>query len=152
MPESRSNCLQTRRIHHQVKYQRLNANTCIVAAILGSTVVSPYVGMARKQNGGYNGSISVQTPIFHLVVNYTRMKTLRSAVWRCPKLYITLRVFKNVAKVANLEAVKIQFRLLLFLSSSFFSQPSAFTRAIPKTKHPRIVVKFSWHVHFSLSF
>ena len=119
--------------------------------LLGSTVVSPYVGMARKQNGGYNGSISVQTPIFHLVVNYTRMKTLRSAVWRCPKLYITLRVFKNVAKVANLEAVKIQFRHL-FLSSSFFSQPSAFTRAIPKTKHPRIVVKFSWHVHFSLSF
>ena len=102
--------------------------------------MSPYVGMARKQNGGYNGSISVQTPIFHLVVNYTRMKTLRSAVWRCPKLYITLRVFKNVAKVANLEAVKIQFRHLLFLSSSFFSQPSAFTRAIPKTKHPRIVV------------
>ena len=40
----------------------------------------------------------------------------RSAVWRCPKLYITLRVFKNVAKVANLEAVKIQFRHLLFLS------------------------------------
>ena len=120
--------------------------------VLGSTVVSPYVGMARKQNGGYNGSISVQTPIFHLAVNYTRMKTLRSAVWRCPKLYITLRVFKNVAKVANLEAVKIQFRHLLFLSSSFFSQPSAFTRAIPKTKHPRIVVKFSWHVHFSLSF
>ena len=29
----------------------------------------PYVGMARKQNGGYNASISVQTPIFHLVVN-----------------------------------------------------------------------------------
>ena len=25
--------------------------------------------MARKQNGGYNASISVQTPIFHLVVN-----------------------------------------------------------------------------------
>ena len=58
----------------------------------------PYVGMARKQNGGYHGSISVQTPIFHLVVNSTRLKTLRSAVWRCPKLYIIiLRVFKNVA-------------------------------------------------------
>ena len=24
--------------------------------LLGSTVVSPYVGMARKQNGGYNAS------------------------------------------------------------------------------------------------
>ena len=36
----------------------------------------PYVGMARKQNGGYNASISVQTPIFHLVVNSTRLKTV----------------------------------------------------------------------------
>ena len=87
----------------------------------------PYVGMARKQNGGYNASISAQTPIFQLVVNSTRLKTLRSAVRCCPKLYITLRVFKNVAKVTNLEAVKIQFRHLLFLSSSFFSQPSALT-------------------------
>ena len=31
----------------------------------------PYVGMARKQNGSYNASIRVQTPIFHLVVNST---------------------------------------------------------------------------------
>ena len=115
----------------------------------GGTVVPPYVGMARKQNGGYNGSISVQTPIFHLMVNSTRLKTLRSAVWRCPKLYVTLRVFRNVAKVTNLEAVKIQFRHLFL---SYFSQPSAFKRAIPKTKHPRIVVKFSWHVHFELIF
>ena len=57
----------------------------------------PYVGMARKQNGGYNVSISVQTLIFNQVVNSTRLKTVRSAVWRCPKLYIILRVFKNVA-------------------------------------------------------
>ena len=35
-------CLQTHRIHHQVKYQRLNANTCIVAAILFSG--HPYIG------------------------------------------------------------------------------------------------------------
>ena len=36
-PARRSNCLQTRRIHHQVKYWRLNANTCIVAAIADTT-------------------------------------------------------------------------------------------------------------------
>ena len=36
----------------------------------------PYVGTARKQNGGYNTSISVQTPIFHLVVNSTRLDLL----------------------------------------------------------------------------
>ena len=41
-PARRSNCLQTRRIHHQVKYWRLNANTCIVAAILFSG--HPYIG------------------------------------------------------------------------------------------------------------
>ena len=32
-------------------------------------MVRPYVGMARKQNGGYNVSISIQMPIVHLVVN-----------------------------------------------------------------------------------
>ena len=41
-PARRSNCLQTRRIHHRVKYRRLNANTCIVAAILFSG--HPYIG------------------------------------------------------------------------------------------------------------
>ena len=46
--------------------------------LLGSTVVSPYVGMATKQNGGFNASIRVQTLIFHLVVNSTRLKTVRS--------------------------------------------------------------------------
>ena len=48
--------------------------------VLGSTVVSPYVGMARKQNGGYNASISVQTPLVHLVANCTHPKTVRSAL------------------------------------------------------------------------
>ena len=37
--------------------------------------MSPYVGMARKQNGGCNASISVQTLIFHLVVDSTRLKS-----------------------------------------------------------------------------
>ena len=133
MPESRSNCLQTRRIHHQVKYQRLNANTCIVAFyegffplepthppwnkrlnVLGSTVVSPYVGMARKQNGGYNASISVQTLIFHLVVNSTRLKTVRSALRHCPNSTVALRLLESVVKVTNLEVVKIEFRHLPF--------------------------------------
>ena len=55
--------------------------------LLGSTVVSPYVGMARKQNGGFNASISVQTLIFHLVVNSTRLKTVGSARWCCQGLH-----------------------------------------------------------------
>ena len=56
-----------------IRTKHQNRTSCIVNALLGSTVVSPYVGMARKQNGGYNASISVQTLIFHLVVNSTRL-------------------------------------------------------------------------------
>ena len=38
--------------------------------------VPPYVGMARKQNGGYNASISVQTPLVHPVANCTHPNTI----------------------------------------------------------------------------
>ena len=84
------------------------------SCLLGSTVVSPYVGMARKQNGGYNASISVQTLIFHLVVNSTHLKTVRSALWHCPNSTVALRLLENVVKVTNLEVVKIEFRHLPF--------------------------------------
>ena len=83
----------------------------------------PYVGMARKQNGGYNVSISVQTLIFHLVVNSTHLKTVRSALWRCPNSTVALRLLENVVKVTNLEVVKIVFRHLPILLLSYFSQP-----------------------------
>ena len=86
--------------------------------------MSPYVGMARKQNGGYNASISVQTPLVHLVVNSTHPKTVRSALWHCPNSAVALRLLVNVARVTNLEVVKIEYRHLPFLLS-FFSQPSA---------------------------
>ena len=80
--------------------------------------MSPYVGMARKQNGGYNASISVQTLIFHLVVNSTRLKTVRSALWRCPNSTVTLKLLENVVKVTNLEVVKIIFLFFFLLLSS----------------------------------
>ena len=114
--------------------------------------MSPYVEMARKQNGGYNASISVQTLIFHLVVNSTRLKTVRSALWRCPNSTVALRLLENVVKVTNLEVVNIEFRHLPILLSSFISQPSALTRAVLKTKHPQIAVKFFEDVPFELSF
>ena len=85
-------------------------NYYVICLSLGSTVVSPYVGMARKQNGGYNASISVQTLIFHLVVDSTRLKTVRSALWRCPNSTVALRLLENVVKVTNLEVVEIEFR------------------------------------------
>ena len=55
----------------------------------------------------------------------------------------------------NLKTVKIEFRhfrflLSFFLFSFFFSAPSAFTRAVPRPKHRRTVVKFSWQVPFEL--
>ena len=83
----------------------------------------PYVGMARKQNGGYNASISFLTPIFHLVVNSTRLKTVRSAHWCCPNSTMAPRLLGNVVKVTKLEVVKIEFRHLPILLS-FFLQPT----------------------------
>ena len=82
---------------------------------------APYVGMARKQNGGYNACISVRTSIFRPLVNCTRLQTLRSALWRCPSSTMVLRLSENVAKVPNLKWAKIEFRHLPFLlqSSSF---------------------------------
>ena len=99
------------------------ANVLKIAAfsdtqLLGSTVVSPYVGMARKQNGGYNASISVQTLIFHLVVDSTRLKTVRSALWRCPNSTVALRLLENVVKVTNLEVVKIVFLFFFLLQTA----------------------------------
>ena len=78
--------------------------------------MSPYVGMARKQNGGYNASISVQTLIFHLAVNSIRLKTVRSHRWCCPNSTMAPRLLENVVKVTNLEVVKIVFRHLPFLN------------------------------------
>ena len=75
----------------------------------------PYVGMARKQNGSYNASINVQTLLVHLVANCTHPKTVRSALLCCPNTTVALRLLVNVARVTNLEAVKIEFRHLPFL-------------------------------------
>ena len=88
--------------------------------------MSPYVGMARKQNGGYNASVSVQTLIFHLVVNSTRLKTVRSALWHCPNSTVALRLLENVVKVTNLEVVKSSFVIFLFF---FFLLSSSASRA-----------------------
>ena len=68
--------------------------------------------MARKQNGGYNVRFSVETVIFHLMVNSTRLKTVRSDFWRGPNTTVALRLLENVVKVPNLEVVKIVFRHL----------------------------------------
>ena len=57
--------------------------------------MSPYVGMARKQNGGYNASTSVQTPIVHLVMNSTHLKTVTDILVlaeQCEVTCVTVRV------------------------------------------------------------
>ena len=96
----------------------------------------PYVGMARKQNGGYNASISVQTPIFHLVVNSTRLKTVRYHRWCCPNSTMAPRLLENVVKVTNLEVVKSEFRHLPFLLSFFSSQPERLNASSAQDKTP----------------
>ena len=64
------------------------------------------------------------------------------------------RLLGNVVKVTKLEVVKIESRHLpvLILLSFFSSQPSALTRAVPRTKRPRTAVKFLEDVPFELSF
>ena len=74
-----------------------------------------------------------------------------------PQLYMELRLLVNVVRVTNLEVVKIEFRhlpflLLLSFFLSFFSQPSALTRAVPRTRYSRIAVKLFEDVPFELSF
>ena len=51
-------------------------------------------------------------------LNSTRLKTVRSALWRCPSLTVALRLLENVVKVTNQEVVKIEFRHLPILLSS----------------------------------
>ena len=101
------------------------ARTDLLSHSIGRHGSASYVGMARKQNGGYNVSISVQTLIFHLVVNSTRLKTVRSALWRCPNTTVALRLLENVVKVTNLEVVKIVFRHLPILLSFFLSSSAS---------------------------
>ena len=62
------------------------------------------------------------------------------------------RLLGNVVKVTKLEVVKIEFRHLPILLSFFSSQTSALTRAVPRTKHPRIAMEFLEDVPFELSF
>ena len=54
-----------------------------------------YVGMAIKQNGGYNASISVQTPILHLVANSTHLSYLDLLSGVAPTLHNTKSVQKR---------------------------------------------------------
>ena len=92
--------------------------------------MSPYVGMARKQNSGYNASISVQTLIFHLVMNSTRLKTVRSALWRFPNSTVVLRLLENVVKVTEPESSAGRDRAHLILGSSSLTEPSSLTLAV----------------------
>ena len=108
--------------------------------------MSPYVGMARKQNGGYNASISVQRLIFPLVVNSTRLKTVRSALWRCSNSTVALRLLENVVKVTNQEVVKIEFRHLPFLILLTY-KTSSFTMLLPWLTFYLILWKCKMHMN-----
>ena len=73
-----------------------------------------------------------------------------------PHLTVARGLLEIVTKVTNLETMKIEFRHLSFLLlSSTRLAPGTWHPnhlAVPGPKHPRRVVKFSWHVPFELSF
>ena len=53
------------------------------------------------------------TPILHrLGGKFYVSETVGSAHWRCPNSTVALRLLENVAKVTNLEVVKIEFHHL----------------------------------------
>ena len=87
--------------------------------------------MNGKQDSGNNtiNFISVHILIFHLVVNFVRSKTLRSALWHCPILLIAIRLLKIITEVTKPENGENQISLssLSLLLSFFF--PSS-TRAL----------------------
>ena len=84
-PESRFIMCLAYKIYHQVKYQRLNANTCIVAAILFSA--HPYIDRTtvRSNTGGepelrvYSEVIAttvINKLILLLKINYSNVKIM----------------------------------------------------------------------------
>ena len=106
-------------LHGLENFLKLFSGT-LLSVLLGRHGSASLCRDGQKQNGGYNASISFQTLIFHLVVNSTRLKTVRSALWRCPNSTVALRLLKSIVKVTNLEVVKIEFRhpIILLLSSA----------------------------------
>ena len=72
----------------------------------GRTVVSPYVGMARKQDGGSNECISNYTTITRLEVDFTRFKAPSCRIRTLPWPTRTPTSSEGIAKVANRQAGK----------------------------------------------
>ena len=129
---------------------RTESNRKLVCSIFEIIVIREPVGQKTKC---YNASISVQTLIFHLVVNSTRLKTVRSGRWCCPNYTMAPRLVKTLLKWRTWKWWKSSFVIFLFFLLlsfflSFFSQPSALTRAVPRTKRPRIAVKYLEDVPF----
>ena len=83
----------------------------------GRTLVSPFVGMARKQDGGSNGCISNYTTITRIGASVTHFEALfypfrvLSLLTRPPKSPV------SNAKITKWQPAKMQF------CSSFFLQP-----------------------------
>ena len=84
----------------------------------GRTLVSPYVGMARKQDGGSNGCISNYTTVTRLGVSVTHFEAL---FYHFRVLSLLTRPSKSPvsnAKIAKWQPVKTRF--CCCCSSSFF--------------------------------
>ena len=82
----------------------------------GRTVVSSYVGMVRKQDGGSNGNYTTLT---RLGMGFTRFKTLACRIWTLPSPTRMSTSPESITKVANRQPGKTRFSS----SFSFLLQP-----------------------------
>ena len=82
----------------------------------------PYVGLNGKQDGGYIQCISVQTLILPPGGEFYTSKDTLICYLALPHLTVARRLLEIVAKVTNLETVKIEFCHLFFF---FFLLPLA---------------------------
>ena len=104
-------------------FQQLTMQTLCSCVYQGRTVVSPYVGMARKQNGGSNGCISNYTTITQLRVGFIRFKAPTCRIRTLPSPTKAPKLPESIAKVVNRQPGKIRFSS--FSSSSFSSSSSS---------------------------
>ena len=86
---------------------------CLCLLYQGRMVVSPYVGMARKQDGGSNGCISNYMTITRLRAGFTHFRAPTCCIRTLPSPTIMFKLSESIAKVANWQPGKTR-----FLSSS----------------------------------
>ena len=111
----------------------------------GWTLVSPYVEMSRKQDGGSNGNISNYTTITRLGASVTHFEAIYYPFWVLPLLTPPPKSPVSSAKLAKRQLAIT--RSCLFFFHSFISQVSALNFIAISTKPARISRNSSGVMH-----